>query len=1159
MKFKTLKIRNIASIEDAMIDFDAAPLSEADVFLITGKTGAGKSTILDAICLALYGTTPRMKTNQMQGTLEDTQSADGGKEYKVDDVRQMMRRNTGYASVKLTFEGSNGINYLAEWSVQRAHKKPHGALQKKEWCLTNLDTNEAYTKDKEIQSEIAHAVGLDFDQFCRTTMLAQGQFTRFLDSDDKDKAAILENITGATQFMQIGSKIYEIYKHHDTLLNDIDKQLESTTLLSDDQLSELRQVRQALLAEREGVEALLKHDTDKSNWIKWHAEATADLQRAEARRKEAQEAATSPEYKEEERLAADWRATTDVRKLVADILQDTDFIQGAEVGMEKLKADYLSLLAGIRHAEERLQAHLDKGESIQSFLTSQADKVEVYRDLAAVTDLLRRLAECRRSIATLIEKIATESRRQQEVLAPEVKEAKTALKEGEEATTKCRALLTEREEALEKRGLATLRSGHTEAKDTERNLDTAISRLHDLQCAIRDKVEERAAITEMAHALMERRRMLRTVSAKEHDALLVYDTCRGHYEAQKDTVDKLLSRLRTQLHVGDTCPLCRQEIAVAPPMEEEIRAMVATLKNAYDEAERNLNAIREEMRTLRAHLQVESANYADHLKRYRADLTVSNAQATALAAWMKCALEEEDFPAVDIDAIKAGESVAQMQKSIASAQANLVILMTSTKEHITALEGQIEEGEKEEKVVADLRKETDRMQATLLTLQKNFEKANTAMAESQTETSTLSALQKQREQDMVEAENALRSHLSTSTWDGDWMAHPAEFADTLRSMEEKYRKEAEAYANLSDTIRDERTMLEGVKEVKENMLKGIPRWSDIASTQSREVTDLRARFNRLNADVFRSNGLLMSAREIKRERIRQLAIYRRENPGYTRQMYLQLQGYDMQKIQEMEKRLQGVRDEMVKAEQSERDAQSRLATLLSTKPEMEDTDTLESLSERIDTYNARLYEMGTRQGSIDQQLAYDHQNRQKQQTLLKEREEQNAVYQKWDRLNSMLGDAKGDKFRRIALSYVLADLVRSANGYLESLTDRYEMYIAPNSYVIQIKDLYQGGAMRPASTISGGESFLVSLSLALALSDVSAQWKVDTLFIDEGFGTLSGEALQQAVTTLRTLHTRAGRHVGIISHVDELQERIPVQIRVEQHPHSSSSTIDVIG
>jgi exonuclease SbcC len=158
----------------------------------------------------------------------------------------------------------------------------------------------------------------------------------------------------------------------------------------------------------------------------------------------------------------------------------------------------------------------------------------------------------------------------------------------------------------------------------------------------------------------------------------------------------------------------------------------------------------------------------------------------------------------------------------------------------------------------------------------------------------------------------------------------------------------------------------------------------------------------------------------------------------------------------------------------------------------------------------------------------------------------------------MVGDATGAKFEKIALSYILANLIDSANAYMKTLTDRYTLSVEPGSYVIFIEDAYQGFSKRAASTISGGESFLVSLALALALSDIGQNLKVNTLFIDEGFGSLSGEPLQHAIETLQTLHSKVGRQVGIISHIEEVQERIPVQIQVLQNGMESKSVVKIV-
>ncbi len=128
---------------------------------------------------------------------------------------------------------------------------------------------------------------------------------------------------------------------------------------------------------------------------------------------------------------------------------------------------------------------------------------------------------------------------------------------------------------------------------------------------------------------------------------------------------------------------------------------------------------------------------------------------------------------------------------------------------------------------------------------------------------------------------------------------------------------------------------------------------------------------------------------------------------------------------------------------------------------------------------------------------------------------------------------------------------------MRSLMPRYRLIGSPNSYNIDVEDSYEGYARRSAKHISGGETFVVSLALALALADIGTGLGVDTLFIDEGFGNLSGKALEDAVETLRSLRRRGGRRVGIISHIESLRDRIPVRIDVEQIPGRNSSKYTV--
>ena len=168
-------------------------------------------------------------------------------------------------------------------------------------------------------------------------------------------------------------------------------------------------------------------------------------------------------------------------------------------------------------------------------------------------------------------------------------------------------------------------------------------------------------------------------------------------------------------------------------------------------------------------------------------------------------------------------------------------------------------------------------------------------------------------------------------------------------------------------------------------------------------------------------------------------------------------------------------------------------------------------------------------------------------------------YAQWKRLCDPFGNADGSLFQKIAQSFILGNLLHSANHYLKSLHPRYSLEVITGTLYMSLVDAYQGYATRFVSSLSGGESFLVSLSLALALADIGQNLAVDTLFIDEGFGSRSGEELSNAINTLRALHRSNGRHVSIISHVESIKECIPVQIQVIKEGNHSSSLVKVIG
>ena len=206
MKIKKLSIRNIASIGKADIDFGNGPLKDAPLFLICGETGSGKTTILDAITLALYGRTPRYAGGNRNNDCQVCGMA-------FNDLRQLVRRGATDAKAVVELIGNDGKNYEACWSVDAVSRGANkGRLNNPKWTWKDCSKDGVtYGQVTELRELSKAAVGLGFEQFCRTTLLAQGQFSKFLLGDEDAKAQILERLTDTEKFKEIGIAIAKKY------------------------------------------------------------------------------------------------------------------------------------------------------------------------------------------------------------------------------------------------------------------------------------------------------------------------------------------------------------------------------------------------------------------------------------------------------------------------------------------------------------------------------------------------------------------------------------------------------------------------------------------------------------------------------------------------------------------------------------------------------------------------------------------------------------------------------------------------------------------------------------------------------------------------------------------------------------------------------------
>ena len=959
MKLQKLIIHNIASIEDATIDFEAQPLADSEVFLITGKTGSGKSTILDAICLALFADTPRLNGTKMQGDTKDRDI-----DVTLKDTRQLMRRNTGEAFVSLTFTGNNGTHYEATWSIARAYKKATGNLQNKSWKLKNLDSDITYTKDKEIEAEIKEAIGLDFGQFCRTTLLAQGEFTRFLNSKDEDKATILEKITGVDIYSKIGIKVFEVTGQKKTEWEQTRQKIEGIHTLTDEETAAKKDEMAGYETLFEQVRKAGEEDKNKLQWIKTETALTKAVSDADNALLQARAVVESDIFKKKETLVRQWNATIEAR----------------------------NWLGTMKRAEEAI---------------SQAKK---------------KIQECESTISIESKKLA-------ETLQPAFEKAQKDADEAQASLEQQAEALKTQETALAELHLPELRKEQEKAKDLLQNIALTFDRIEAYH-----KEKERHANTAMAlkEALEAIEKKLEASKALEpllHDAKVKMDDRKALLDKQSDTIDKFAQTLRQKLQVGDLCPICRQEIKSELPHEEELAQLVGELRKAYTEAESAYQDLVSKKNKLDAEIKAAKDSYQKGKETFEKDNSVQVAKQKVIDACRACGIETID---------------EETPKKLTSLKEN-----TATK--LQDLETKIAEGAAKEEHIKAQRN-------TLEQLRKNWE---------------------------------------------------------------QLKKTAQ---NAQQIISDCKGKMAIAEEVKKNMEREqLKQAEESFNTNRRQLLDF-----------------LGSHADIDMERL------------------IALNTYSSQSIGEIQASLDTEKNIVLTKKTLQEEAGRKLEEHQKNKPEIKEEETVELLEARMKENEKKLTELSEKKGALNQELKADEENKKQLGHLKEEADKKQSIYQKWSRMNQLVGDATGNKFRKIAQSYVLNSLIHSANHYMKTLTDRYTLKVVPGTFVISLEDAYQGYVSRAASTISGGESFLVSLSLALALSDFGQQLAVDTLFIDEGFGTLSGEPLQNAINTLRSLHTKSGRHVGIISHVEELQGKIPVQIQVIQEGNLSSSKVQVV-
>ena len=1106
MKIKKLTIHNIASIEDATIDFSATPLSDTDIFLITGTTGAGKTTILDAICLALFNTTPRLSktTRSKIGANADDLTAT--------DPRNFMRLNTGEAKVVLSFDGTDGNQYRAEWYVQRGkNKKATTRMDNVVWTLDNLTTGHRTSGSKQstyndVERDMTQAIGMDFEQFCRTTMLAQGQFTEFLSSQEAEKAVILEKITDTEIFSRIGQQIYQILQEKEKAYKEEKEKIDQITLLTDEQIEE---VNTQIATIKEQIGALDTTDKDiqsRIDWLKTQENDAKAIKTAQDEYNALDVQIKSDAFRQNTQRLQDWQGTIEVRKHLTEVSETRTEIATQEKIIAGLQAMYMRCINGKAWAEQQLDSLNHALEKIENDLNQQAAYQSLYAQAQTISGELKQWDKLTKEIAQLKKTLQTEQ--QEEIKhTDEEKKAKQDFDNKEQSVNDLQKQIDDA-----KKQLPDLDALYRQKSDVE-----SIANLKDeITQKATQKTGTEKLLSDYALQLGEKKEQLEKEEKelqKQQEAM----------DKRKDTVEKWAKDIRAKLMVGCQCPVCLQTLQSPLPDEAEIDSEYNALKEGVDEQQKVVAGLKDSINTLSAQQSTEQNNLT------QIESNISQKQTELQNKIQACTWADQQ--------VLETQSADDLRKTI-----------------LSGIEQKIEAGEKQKKSIdkqeQDLRKlQKDKDNASNLLTQKQKSLAETKAKIGKTQQS----LKDKEGNKTVLTQTLCGYQLGVLPYGIDWQQEPIAFADCLIKSAGAYDKLGKKKSETESGRNNYQTMLNTLPAMPENLPAA---WVALVAFPA-ENKQLSKDCSNLQTQFGTANSKLADATAQCKNHQAEVTQYLAEHTQFTQEYLGELNGLSQQDYNAQNQKIIQAKEQYENAGNNLQKAQAKQQQHLQQKPQTAlETDTEEVLLQQQTENKAKHDEQVSQRTLLEKQLSDNEENKKKKGDTTR-LEQLAADFAKWNIFKD-IADKEGKTFRNVAQSMILSSLLDTANKHLHRLEPRYTLRVVENSLNLKLEDAYQGFSTRSTGTISGGESFLVSLSLALALADFGQNLGVSTLFIDEGFGTLSGTPLNNAINLLKSLHNQSGTQVGIISHREEIKEKIDVQIQVSPIGNAAASKVEVV-
>lgn len=1123
MKILAIRGCNLASLAGEFeIDLAAGALGGAGVFAIVGNTGAGKSTLLDALCVALFDRTPRL-TNHSRVVVGRGEEDPGS--LGAQDVRTLLRRGAAQGWAEVDFEAGDGRRYRARWSVRRARGQVDGTLQSQQVALTALDGGQRLGGTKtETLDEIHRRLGLTFDQFRRSALLAQGEFAAFLRADGKDRSELLERMTGTSIYSRLSIQAHVRATLAAQQLADAHRGAFAIAVLADDARASAEADRELAEAARSAARARHAAAEAAARWQREHDARTGALAAAQAALAEA--ARTDPSA---------WLVELALRRRVEAIRPAFDEAQRREreraasvvqlAAAETAAAAAASAVAAVRGRRDELagvHARLRDarmGAGLVERAVGAADvrgalddaawlaaRPALAAEVAAWPEIDVRFtqeAAAREAVAAL-----DRAHRDAKLSRDRLEAERARLVADRQATVARLGDAQRKAEAFQKRRGLTLDAARKQE-------DQARVRLAEVDALLSIAADARAARDTRASLEMRRAEVAAEAAAdaaaRERDgaARTTALAVRGEREHALAELRKAAGydHARAELVDGEPCPLCG-----SPEHPWHGRGAfddtIAAARARVDEVIATLDRLTSALAALDAR--------AVHRVREQASLEAALGAANAAASRAQQRWTDQ---------LSALGELSLLRDPLAeAAEAYALELQAAARKRLDEARALRSQTEAATKAAADAQAEVQLAQA-------HVDAAATRLAETDRQVTELEAALARRTAERASrtdrhAELVAGLTAAAARWraaaaldvrgpDRTWMT---ELAATWRAKTDLVAQaEAQAAAALAALDAESRTAETAAAEREARRADAVLRRDEAQ----------RAAVAAAEALETARGGACLDAAEVHRllaepaSRIDALVAA----------------------IAEHERRL-ALAHALV-AERS-RLVEDHAAARPAPGEEAESVEHLARIEAEAEAHAARAAAV----------IAADDTARERRAAALAELALAESGAEVDRVLGEVIGSHDGKKFRAFAQSLTLDGLLAVANAHLEDLAPRYQLERVPNHDLeLQVIDRDLGEEVRSVQSLSGGESFLVSLALALGLSSMSAHdVRVRTLLIDEGFGTLDPATLDSALCVLDALQSQ-GRQVGVISHVPQLAERVGAHVRVVQRGGGRSEVI----